>query len=195
VLRSGRLQQAGLRGVGCGGLHQRCFGGGGVELSRPHTLPLLPLDKQRAGQLEVRRLREGFVSIDVMPSVYSCDRRKARKAHKCCECHGAIQPGESYAYHHGIWDGEPGAWKTCQECEALREEINSTVDHPDEGVAFEGLCEWIFESGEQGWIDRFVANRDRRGVAVPDWMRRRTTTPPTPVSGRALTGGELVEGD
>lgn len=113
--------------------------------------------------------------IDTMPSVYACDTRKARKAHRCCECHGTIQPGESYFYQHGIWDGQPGAWKTCAECFALRSEVDAVAYDPYECAAFEELSEHIFNSGEQEWINRFVANKEARGATVPDWMKRRTT--------------------
>ena len=60
-------------------------------------------------------------------SAYKCEHRKARKAHMCVECLGRIEPGEKYHYYHGIWDGIPSTSKICEDCEALRNEINAEV--------------------------------------------------------------------
>jgi hypothetical protein len=41
-----------------------------------------------------------------IPSCYGHEERTARKAHKCCECHGTIQVGEKYHFHHNDdWRG------------------------------------------------------------------------------------------
>lgn len=55
--------------------------------------------------------------------------RTARKAHRCCECHKIINPGEQYRYDSGIWDGEPQSFKTCLDCVSIQ------------SVYF---CEWTF---------------------------------------------------
>ena len=41
---------------------------------------------------------------------------KARKAHKCTECHGTIAPGEAYLNTWGIWEGEAHTFKRCADC-------------------------------------------------------------------------------
>jgi hypothetical protein len=46
---------------------------------------------------------------------------KARKEHKCTECHRVISPGEEYEYTFGVWDGEPGIYKTCSDCLSVRD--------------------------------------------------------------------------
>ena len=49
------------------------------------------------------------------------DIRKARKDHKCCACGRIIQPGEEYERVFGVWDADPGTFKTCNDCLSLRE--------------------------------------------------------------------------
>ena len=59
------------------------------------------------------------------PSLFHEQWRTARQAHKCCECGGAINPGETYQYVTGIWDGEWHAYKTCERCVDLRNALES----------------------------------------------------------------------
>ncbi len=54
---------------------------------------------------------------------YSKSEPCARKAHKCCECGKAIQPGEKYEYVRGKWDGHMDFFKTCSRCTALRDHL------------------------------------------------------------------------
>ena len=56
------------------------------------------------------------------PSCSVVKTRRARKEHKCCECHGLILPGSRYEYTSGIWDGDPMDFKTCLTCVAIREQ-------------------------------------------------------------------------
>lgn len=53
------------------------------------------------------------------PSAYWETRPKAKKRHKCSECRGWIEPGETYLAVRGIWDGEAHSFKQCPECLAL----------------------------------------------------------------------------
>lgn len=111
-----------------------------------------------------------------MPTVYSCDNRKARINHKCHECHGVILAGERYNYHHGIWDGEPGQYKVCLECDALREEFNKEIKDWEERVCFGEIYEFVFECHHKrdlSVIKRFLDNKRKRGAPIPDWMLRR----------------------
>lgn len=55
------------------------------------------------------------------PSVYREELRTAAKNHKCCECGREIVKGEKYRYHTGCWDGEWSVYKTCCDCESVRE--------------------------------------------------------------------------
>lgn len=111
--------------------------------------------------------------IDEFLQAYGCEVRKARRAHKCCECRGAIAIGEEYHYHHGIFDGAGVSFKRCVDCENLANEINATCDRPEEGVAFESLDESVFNSGERDWVRQFVETKQRRGAVVEDWMLER----------------------
>ena len=56
------------------------------------------------------------------PECYDVKERRAKKDHKCCECKGTIKKGETYHYHHGVWNGEGASFKKSEEvqCRNLR---------------------------------------------------------------------------
>jgi len=54
--------------------------------------------------------------IEHPAKVYTRVTRKARKAHRCCECHGVIKPGERYEHARGIWEWGAESYKTCADC-------------------------------------------------------------------------------
>jgi hypothetical protein len=60
-------------------------------------------------------------------SAYVQSWHKARKQHKCYECHRAIHPGELYEKVWAIWDGNMGVVKTCTRCLDLREYVKVHV--------------------------------------------------------------------
>lgn len=64
----------------------------------------------------------------------------ARKAHLCCECHSVISTGEKHQLIKGVWDGEFGTYRTCEICEAVRNEAMA-IRRNDEGIAFGCLWE------------------------------------------------------
>lgn len=111
--------------------------------------------------------------IDEMAECYRRVVRKARKQHRCCSCHGRIQPGESYHHHSGIWSDGPDAFKVCSDCEQLRVEVDAEVKDPYEKTPCTELQESVFNSGQQEWIDRFIAVKRKRGSTVPGWMENR----------------------
>ncbi len=62
------------------------------------------------------------------PAVYRPNIQRARKAHACYECSGAIAPGDSHEYVFGVWDGEPGSFRTCSDCLELRAWVTEVAD-------------------------------------------------------------------
>ena len=60
------------------------------------------------------------------PTVHDETTRTARKEHTCCECKAAIEPGDTYVRHSGLWDSRWMSYKWCMGCqekyEAAREE-------------------------------------------------------------------------
>lgn len=50
------------------------------------------------------------------PEVYRCLTVRARKRHCCDECHRDIEPGESYRYGFGIWEGDSFSQHVCEHC-------------------------------------------------------------------------------
>lgn len=78
--------------------------------------------------------------------------RTARKAHKCCECGGAIAIGEVYRYCSGIWDGEPAAYKQCRDCGEIAVAATNASNY-EEGPPFTGLRDWFLEFQYYGMSD------------------------------------------
>ncbi|MEO5368506.1 MAG: hypothetical protein H7833_00360 [Magnetococcus sp. DMHC-1] len=60
-----------------------------------------------------------------MPTLYNCERVKARKQHKCCECGKIIDIGSFYHVESGLWDGEFERYRTCGFCFEVRNFVAS----------------------------------------------------------------------
>lgn len=83
--------------------------------------------------------------------VQNTSLRKARKAHKCCECARTITPGQQYEYISGVWDGRGADFKTCLECVAIRAKCRAGATAWYCEPCFGGLAD---EAREQGlWYD------------------------------------------
>ena len=107
-----------------------------------------------------------------MPAVYDCEKRKARKDHVCYECGGVIKKGEQYNYHHGIWNGEPGDFKICVDCDVLREQVRGEQCVWD-CIGFGELGEEIY--ADVKYIKTYFKNRIRRAATEQnklEWLRR-----------------------
>jgi hypothetical protein len=78
---------------------------------------------------------------------YDSKTRKARKPHQCCECKGAIQPGESYEHVSMRSDGDIYTYKTCSLCVELRTKFSC-----GRGWLFQSLWEELRE----GLFDRLT---------------------------------------
>lgn len=74
-------------------------------------------------------------NYDDGPEFTSTRIRTARKQHWCCECRESIQPGCSYEYTTGKWDGSLSVYKTCLSCVEIRDHFAC------EGFIFEHLWE------------------------------------------------------
>ena len=64
----------------------------------------------------------------------------ARKPHKCIECDALISTGDKYELVEGLWEGEWRRFKTCLNCSAVREALDT------EDVYFGGLIENLMEA-------------------------------------------------
>jgi len=65
--------------------------------------------------------------------------RHANPISAVSECGGVIQAGEKYHRISGIWD-DPMTYKTCTDCEALRNKYMTPYDH-----------EWCYGDLREGW--------------------------------------------
>jgi hypothetical protein len=75
---------------------------------------------------------------DNYPDFFVSKIVRSRKAHKCCECHQDIKPGEEYEKVTGKWDGKISTFKTCHICVLIRD------DYCPHGFSFEGLRDAIW---------------------------------------------------
>lgn len=96
---------------------------------------------------------------------------KARKPHRCDECYGTIQPGETYRKCTGVFDGAGFTHKMCNDCDALIKEMNEGKDFEDT-VSFGDLLEFASEEGDE-YLRRFADIKRKRGVEIPRWMEQR----------------------
>ena len=113
--------------------------------------------------------------IDTLPDAFGIEHRKARKEHRCCECRGLIQKGEHYFYSQGVWDHKGQSFKTCEECEALREKVNQYYDEYEDRPAFNQLYEAVFDIENIDICRTYINTKIKRGAAVPQWMSDRLT--------------------
>tara|TARA_R110001606_G_scaffold71219_1_gene162927 strand:- start:17416 stop:17778 length:363 start_codon:yes stop_codon:yes gene_type:complete len=85
------------------------------------------------------------------PSAFRSVVRKARKVHKCCECHEVINIGDRYQYSSGVWDGEPNDYKQCLGCGEIFDAITKKRNEDsyydtDCGPYFTQLRDFLFDS-------------------------------------------------
>lgn len=111
--------------------------------------------------------------IEGAPSCWTASTPKARKRHKCCECRGWIEPGEKYHKFSGIWDGEAGTYKTCDDCQILRKDVSNLCrKNDDEEPSFRNLCTYLPNEEKP----RYVAIMVKRGAEIhPSWDKYRAT--------------------
>lgn len=84
--------------------------------------------------------------------------RKARKAHRCCECGAPIAAGHRYHHFSGIWDHQASAFKSCIECAQVRDFVErSSRDAGECGPVFSGLYD---EMPRAEWPAHVVAAQD-----------------------------------
>jgi hypothetical protein len=78
-----------------------------------------------------------------LPSISEELHPKARVEHRCCECGRIIKKGEVYQKIKGCWDDEWQTYKTCLQCERLRDKLCDPHEGP---AAFGYLAEQAAES-------------------------------------------------
>ena len=105
--------------------------------------------------------------------VYEIEKRKARKDHRCAECHGTIKAGEIYHYHHGVFDGAGFSDKLCEECQQLHKDVDKDNKDIYEQTCVGELFDAIFESDDASLIRRFIETKIKRGCPVQPWMTER----------------------
>ncbi len=112
-----------------------------------------------------------------LASVGSESRPRAKKSHQCVECRGTIAPGEIYVRMWGVWEGQAESFKTCLECDQLRDRADAGIRDPEERTAFGMLWETLAEQCNKELLQVFVGIVDRRGGSIPPWLRVKAGLP------------------
>ena len=99
-------------------------------------------------------------------TMYVATLRTARKAHKCYECHKAINPGEQYEHLVAVWAGDIQTAKTCWRCLDLREYIKAHV--PCFCISHGGLLDDARDTVDDYWPEApgLFMGYGRRVVAI-----------------------------
>jgi glutaredoxin len=104
--------------------------------------------------------------------VYGYVTRKARKPHRCSECHRVIAKGEVYEEHSGLW--REGGWETfrwCQHCSAAQK----ILDREIYGFCFCFSALWQGVADQYDWIgSRYSMTTARLRVSARrKWTHKR----------------------
>lgn len=100
------------------------------------------------------------------PVVYTRRTPRARKEHKCCECHGRILTGEIYESFSGLWDSW-GTHKTCSDCKAFRDSYCSATPSTEGWPPFGELHSYVEEEGDILLNSESIAIKRKRGRLLP----------------------------
>ena len=111
-----------------------------------------------------------YIENDGGPAFINETDPKARKEHRCSECHKTILPGDQYKREEGVWDGDFRTYKTCLSCLSLRDEFFC------HGWTFTQLwndmCEFISECGGDPGDDRLSKLQPAALVEVEIILKR-----------------------
>lgn len=83
------------------------------------------------------------------PKMLVEERRRARKEHRCSECHLPIPVGVMYLHIRGVWD-EPCTFKQHLECRELLSFISDKYCGDDESWAYGELRSEVAEYTDDG---------------------------------------------
>jgi hypothetical protein len=117
------------------------------------------------------------------PAVYRAKIQRARKAHTCYECCGPIAPGADHEYVFGVWDSDPGSFRTCSHCLELRAWVTDADCRPCHGELVENACEelrnmngpWTPKARQQWWRGArlwVLVNRQRRAAKAARQLQK-----------------------
>jgi hypothetical protein len=106
------------------------------------------------------------------PEVFTSQDRTARKQHSCCQCQRSINPGQTYRYASGIFDGQPFHYKICTKCAELSDFIWTLPETECiDGLLCDHLheCEYIENHPHEEEVER--GSYCSITAAVP-WLKR-----------------------
>lgn len=109
------------------------------------------------------------------PSFYHSTTRRARKIHRCIECHGPIPPGTRYLHVFGVWDGDASGMHTHLECYELWEFVRDVVCGGEGAITHGGLYEECRHAADEYGLCGYDEERDEYAenplLGVLKWIR------------------------
>ena len=100
---------------------------------------------------------------------YNESDRRARKTHRCCECHRTIEPGETYKHIVGKQDSDWSAFNTCAHCQSVTRWLSFACEGWIIGLAEEDLGNHI--TGDEKEVRSLPLVRLARWMGA-DWRDR-----------------------
>jgi hypothetical protein len=94
----------------------------------------------------------------------------ARKPHACYECKFTIQPGQTYEYVTGMWDGTWSAYRFCAVCSEIGKAL--ACDGRNFGNLWDEIHEHVLPELSQGCLDKLttVAAKQRLTDEWREWQ-------------------------
>ena len=111
---------------------------------------------------------------DIAPEFYSEEKVKARKAHRCDECHRAIPIGTIYVKIAGKWDGEFQTYEQHVECRDFAAKVN--IDYIGECLIPFGGVDDALKTPEDYFEVEYEIERDLPSLRE-EWSRIKVLYP------------------
>ena len=96
---------------------------------------------------------------------------KARKPHKCSECHRVIAVSEQYERFTGKFDGSLFCIKVCSECAEIREAFNCDVGALEADL-WSDMERYVFPGMTTGCLER-LTTPGAKAKLLEEWRRWR----------------------
>lgn len=111
----------------------------------------------------------GAEAEDGSPEFYEAAYHTARKEHICGECRRVIAKGSRYEYASGKFDGDFFAFKTCLDCEAIRNAFNcgSAILH---GELWQQMRDYGFEQMTTGCLAK-IETASAKAYLIERWQK------------------------
>jgi hypothetical protein len=96
--------------------------------------------------------------------------RRARKQHKCYECHRPILPGQQYHYFSGKWEGEMDSYHTCLDCNNIRRGLSCDGQWPPFGQLWDDITQAFRELRSTACLEK-IPTASAKAYFLDRWRK------------------------